>query len=287
MLDKRLCSICAWREHCRKRFMISTDPHLNVNCPDYTRDITIRDSDVEREMVSDQLERWRKIKKPKYDFIITISRQPGAGGSEIARRIAVDFQMVLVGSQIIESVAKSTKMSTKVVQTLDEKAITRVDAFLASMFASGHLYPDVYFRHLSRGLAAIGEHGNTIIVGRGANFILPRERTFRLRFIAPKESRIRYFMTRRGLTHAEAKSYVERRDADRQGYIKNYFKVDASDPIHYDMVLNTETLGIDGAYRIVAAAIPNWVGPSVKDTLPLEAMHAPMSNEESIRTTPR
>jgi cytidylate kinase len=283
MLDKRLCSICAWREHCQKRFMISTDPLLNVNCPDYTRDITIRDSDVEREMVSDQLERWRKVKKPKYDFIITISRQPGAGGSEIARRIAVDFQMVLVGSQIIESVAKSTKMSTKVVETLDEKAITRIDSFIDSMFASRHLDPDVYFRHLTRGIAAIGEHGNTIIVGRGANFILPRERTFRLRFIAPKEYRIRHFMTRRAMTHAEAKSYVERRDADRQGFIKKYFKVDASDPIHYDLVLNTETLGIDGAYRIVAAAIPQWTAPGVIEKIPGEAVSTPMANKESIR----
>lgn len=41
--EKRLCSICAWRESCQKRFMVATDAVGNVHCPDYCRDVAIRD----------------------------------------------------------------------------------------------------------------------------------------------------------------------------------------------------------------------------------------------------
>ncbi|MDI6775834.1 MAG: hypothetical protein QMD03_01105 [Syntrophales bacterium] len=45
--EKRYCSICAWRENCQKRFSMSTDRLGNVRCPDYTRDISIKDSDID------------------------------------------------------------------------------------------------------------------------------------------------------------------------------------------------------------------------------------------------
>lgn len=259
MSDKRVCSICAWRQHCQKRFIVTTDALFNVNCPDYSRDVTIKDSDVQSKVVEYQLERWRMIKKPKLAFVVTISRQTGAGGSEIARRLADEFKMDLMGGQIIQHVAESTRMSSKVVETLDEKAVTRVDSMVASMFANRHLSPDVYFRHLTRVIATIGEHGNAIIVGRGAGFILPKDKTLRVRFIAPLDFRVRHFMETRGLTQPEAKKYVEKRDAGRVGFIKKYFKVDAGDPSHYDMVVNTEMLGMDGAVLAVSGAIQHRI----------------------------
>jgi cytidylate kinase len=255
MSDKRVCSICAWRQHCQKRFIVSTDALFNVNCPDYSRDVTIKDSEVENKVVEYQLERWRMVKKPKLDMTVTISRQTGAGGSEIARRLADEFKMDLMGSQIIQHVAESTHMSTKVVETLDEKAVTQIDSMVASLFANRHLSPDVYFRHLTRVIATIGEHGNAIIVGRGANFILPKERTFRVRFVAPLEYRIQHFMKTRDMSRADSQKYIEKKETGRAGFIKKYFKVDASDPSHYDMVINTEKLGIEGAVMAVSGAL--------------------------------
>ncbi len=44
--EKRLCSICAWRESCQKRFLLATDAVGNVHCPDYCRDVAIKDHQV-------------------------------------------------------------------------------------------------------------------------------------------------------------------------------------------------------------------------------------------------
>ena len=264
------CFLCAWREKCQKRFSISTDFSLYVNCPDYSRDVTIRERDFEEQKVKFQLERWRHATRKPSPYTITISREAGAGGSEIARRLAEELKMDLMGGQIIERVAKNAKMSTNVVETLDEKAVSRVDSMINSLFVSRHLSPDSYLRHLTWVLGTIAEHGNAIVVGRGANFVLPKEKTFRIRFVAPKEYRIQHFITSRGMTKADATKYVEKRDEDRMGYIKNYFKADASDPSHYNMVINTEMTGIEGAVKIVVAAYQNWVtkteqaGPTMK-----------------------
>ena len=45
--DKRYCSICAWRENCQKRFSVTTDSVGNVHCPDFTRDLAIKDEDID------------------------------------------------------------------------------------------------------------------------------------------------------------------------------------------------------------------------------------------------
>jgi hypothetical protein len=45
--EKRYCSICAWRESCRKRYSIATDASGCVRCPDYSRDLSIKDRDID------------------------------------------------------------------------------------------------------------------------------------------------------------------------------------------------------------------------------------------------
>ncbi len=253
--DVRVCSVCAWRETCQKKFITAVDTFCRVHCPDYTKDVRIKDQEIEDKIVEYHLERWRIIGRPKLDFVVTISRQAGAGGSDIAKQLADEFQMDLVGRQIIELVAKSTKMNIRMVELLDEKAVREIDSMITSMFVARHLSSDVYFRHLTRVVAAVGERGWSIILGRGAHLILPREKTIRLRFIAPKESRIGYFVGRRKMTHGEAQKYVEKIDDDRAGFIRKYFKVDADDPANFDLVVNTGELGIETASSAAAAVI--------------------------------
>ena len=257
-MDRKVCSICAWREHCQKRFQVATDALCNVNCPDYTRDVQIRDSEVEARIVQEQLDKWQREKAAENVFTITISRQAGAGGSEIARVLAQKTKMDLMAGQIIQHVAESSKMSTKVVETLDEKAMTTMESWVNSMFVSRHLWPSDYLKHLTRVIGTIGKHGNAIIVGRGAGYILPPETTFRIKVIAPLEFRIESMMRIRGLTHGDAQKYIEKRDADRIAFVRKYFQTDAMDPLNYDLVINTEKVGIEGAVDTILIAFRDW-----------------------------
>jgi cytidylate kinase len=256
--DRKVCSICAWREQCQKRFSVTTDSIFNVNCPDYTRDVKIRDSEVEAKIVQEQLDKWQREKAPVSVYTITISRQAGAGGSEIARILAKKTTMDLMAGQIIQRVAESSKMSTKVVETLDEKAVTTMESWINSMFVSRHLWPSDYLKHLTMVMGTIGKHGNAIVVGRGAGYILPPETTFRVKIIAPLEYRIESMMQIRNLSRDEAQKYIEKRDADRIAFVRKYFQTDAMDPTNYDLVINTEKVGIEGAVDTILIAFGDW-----------------------------
>jgi cytidylate kinase len=215
-------------------------------------------------LVDEQLKKWQiqtrelKAEKAKPGPVLTVSREPGSGGSEIARRLAGDLNMDLIGAQIIQKIAESADMSTRVIESLDEKEVTRRDNWLDSLFETRHLWLDDYLFHLTKVIGTIGRQGNVVIVGRGAQYILPPEDTFRLRFIAPMEFKIANVMKDFGSSSAEAEKYIIKTDSDRRAYLRKYFNADVTDPSHYDMVTNTGKLGIDGTLEAIKAAFAVW-----------------------------
>ena len=275
--DRRICGICAWRKDCQKRYRISTDSLFNVNCPDYTRDLSIKElplNGLEDEkttmdrMVEQQLKKWRtlieegldvfdyglEMEKVKGGPVITISREPGSGGSEIARRLARDLSMDLMGGQIIQHVAESARMSRKVIESLDEKEVTLRDTLVNTLFRDRHLWPDEYLQHLTKVIATVGRYGNAIIVGRGANYILQQEGTFRVRIIAPLENRIRNVMEDRKYDRAQAEQYVVKKENDHKAFVRKYFNADVADPRQYDIIINTGSVTIQGGAEAIKAA---------------------------------
>jgi len=215
-------------------------------------------------MVEEQLAKWksanteRKAVKATPAPVITISREPGSGGSEIARKLAQELKMDLVGAQIIQKIAERADISTKLIESLDEKQITRRDDWLSSLIETRHLWVDAYLRHLTKVIGTFGKQGNFIIVGRGAQYILPPEDTFRLRFIADMEVKIRNVMRDFGSSREDSVKYIIKTDSDRRAYLRKYFNADVTNPSDYDMVINTGKLGIDGAVEAVKAAFTAW-----------------------------
>jgi len=94
-----------------------------------------------------------------------------------------------------------------------------------------------------------------VILGRGANFILPPEQTFAVRFVAPEEMRIR--RTTR-TTAEEAQRYILKTDSDRRAFVRKYFHAEINDPVHYDLVLNMRGYLLDSAVEAVIAAFEAW-----------------------------
>lgn len=215
-------------------------------------------------MVEEQLAKWKsatteqKAVKAKPAPVITISREPGSGGTEIARKLAQELKMDIVGAQIIQKIAESADISAKLIESLDEKQITRRDDWLSSLIENRHLWVDAYLRHLTKVIGTIGKQGNFIIVGRGAQYILPPEDTFRLRFIADMEVKIKNVMRDFGSSREDAVKYVIKTDSDRRAYLRKYFNADVTNPSDYDMVINTGKLGIDGAVETVKVAFAAW-----------------------------
>jgi cytidylate kinase len=273
-VERQICGICAWRRDCQKRFKLSSEAFLGSHCPDYTRDLSIKsiaadaledEKIVMDKMVQQQLDKWRRlldkclkqgidIEDFKGGPVITVSREPGSGGSEIARRLAKALGMDLIGAQIIQHVADSAKMSRRVIESLDEKEVTFRETLLSSLFGEYRPWPGEYLQHLTRVIGTIGVFGNVVIVGRGANHVLPPEKAFKVRIIAPLEYRIKHFMEDRGYTRAEAEQYVIKTENDRKAFIRKYFNADVADPRHYDIIINTGVMTLDAVTMTIVTA---------------------------------
>jgi cytidylate kinase len=212
-------------------------------------------------LVEEQLQRWnlrgkeQKKKRVKPGAVITVSREPGCGGTEIAKRLAEELNMDLFGGQIIQKVAESVEMSEKVIQSLDEKEITKRDDWLTALFETRHLWPDRYLHHLTKVIGTIGRYGNAVILGRGANYILPRENTFRVRFVAPMEVKLKNVLR---TTPEEAEKYVLKTEAERRAFVRQYFHTDLTDIEYYDMIINMEKISADGAVEGIKCAFLAW-----------------------------
>lgn len=213
------------------------------------------------QLVEEQLQKWnqRGKERSKAGFktgpVITISREPGCGGTKIAQDLAQQLDLDLFGGQIIQKVSESVEMSEKVVKALDEKETRKRDDWITALFETQHLWPDRYLLHLTKVIGTIGRCGNAVILGRGANFILPREHTFRVRFIAPMDIKL---VNALRTTPEEAEKYVLRTESGRRAFVRQYFHADITDPEHYDMVINMGKLSRKGAVEAVKAAFLSW-----------------------------
>jgi cytidylate kinase len=187
--------------------------------------------------------------------IITVSREPGSGGKLVAAGVAEALGYDMFHQEVLHEMAKSADMNRCVMETLDEKGLSVLDEWIASLVDARHLWPDRYLQHLMRVIGAIGKHGRAVLVGRGANFILPPEVRFRVRVIAPREDRIRNVSREFGVSEEMARRRVLKTESERKAFIRKYFHADISDPANYDLVINTAAVGIAAAVSAVKSAM--------------------------------
>ena len=205
-------------------------------------------------MIEEQIKKWQIDQRKKYKNpirpVITMSRLPGALSSALAQKLAQDLEIDLFDHEIVEKIAANAKISQKFIESLDEQDRGVLDEWITAL-GEDHMWSYEFLQHLTQVVGAIGAHGHAIIVGRGASYILPKEVCLRLLVVAPLETRIHNVMRTYNVPENEAKRNVIRTESERKAFIRKYFSADMTDPVNYDLVINTENLDIDLAARIV------------------------------------
>ncbi|MDJ0781075.1 MAG: cytidylate kinase-like family protein [Desulfosarcinaceae bacterium] len=211
------------------------------------------------QLIDEQVRKWNLTQAAKKEAppprpVITLSREPGSGGRLVAQGIAERLGLDLFHQEVLHAMASSAKVGTQVLATLDERGLNMLEDWMAALVNERHLWPDEYARHLIKVVGAISRHGKAVLVGRGANFILPADRRFRIRVVAPLDFRVQSVAHTHDLKIEEARRRVTRTDADRKAFVRKYFNANIADPMNYDMVLNTSVLSIDSAVAAACAA---------------------------------
>ncbi len=114
---------------------------------------------------------------------------------------------------------------------------------------------EAYLDHLAKLIEAIGRAGESILVGRGAGFLLPRETTLSLRIIAPLRIRAMRLAERMGVSVRTARRAARDLDRRRAQFDRTMHRMVSADPHNYDMVLDTHSLGLDIAVEVIARAV--------------------------------
>lgn len=194
---------------------------------------------------------------------ITISREYGSGGGEIAARLAHTLGWKLVDHEVVTQIAQRLGVEVEDAEAHDEQAESWVVHFLSTMQSVGPMvalpshmaYPPdevAYTKAVQEVVHGAVKAGQTVIVGRGAQLILADHRdVLHLRIVAPLEQRIKYVALRENLTREAAQQRIQQKDAQRRRYLWTTYRHTPDEAELYDLVLNTAVLNLDTCVQLV------------------------------------
>ena len=165
--------------------------------------------------------------------ILTVSREFGSGGREIGQAVAGLMNYEYIGKERILSDLKAAGSEwEKWGKDLDEHCPTVWEKYDWSFKGFSALVQSCIINHAVR--------GNTVIMGRGGNFLLKGIRAaLRVRVIAPMENRIERIMVRESVDIETARWLAEKTDKERECFIRSLYGKEWDDPAEYDMVFDT------------------------------------------------
>ena len=179
--------------------------------------------------------------------------QPGSGrgGSALAQLVGLGLGWKVYDEELVEAIAHRMASPIDEVRALDEQAPSMVQDWLLPLREEYYAPQEAYLDHLAKLIEAIGRAGESILVGRGAGFMLPRETTLSVRVIAPLKVRAQRLGERMGVSARTARRAARDLDRRRAQFDRTMHRANPNDPHNFDLVLNTGTLGVEMAAEIV------------------------------------
>lgn len=199
--------------------------------------------------------------------IIALSREYGAGGSALGVLLGERLGWPVLDRDLARRVAERLHCPCETVEALDEHAPTlleRIAAAFAVCPSDAPILPDAPSAPdpdtLARATRAVVlEAVRTpplIVIGHGATCLLhDRREVLRVRVIAPYAVRVSRVAKRMNISREQAAADVSRRDMERRHYLDRYYRRDTDDPSLYDMQINTATIPLDTAARMIMTLV--------------------------------
>jgi cytidylate kinase len=200
---------------------------------------------------SDAVPRIRgRLKTTAMIRIVTVEREYGCGGGEIAQQLAAQLGWKLWDQDLTEEIARLARCPKTVVESREE----RDDPLYYRLFKSflrgsyegsinAHKLNLVDSESILKITERVVQHaaktGNSVIVGRGSqHFLRNRSDALRVFLYAPREDKVRRLLAR-GKGEKEAQQLVDTVDHERADFIQKYFHVEWPDRAVYHTMINT------------------------------------------------
>jgi cytidylate kinase len=201
--------------------------------------------------------------------VVCISALDGARGEEVAPAVAEQLGFRLVDEEIVHKTAADANIDPGQVAEVERRrslAIRIMDSMgsstsLSTLAMAGyvppHDAPDTGdLRQLIRAtIEEVAQRGDAVIVAHAASMALgDRSDVLKVMITAPRAARERSLVEERGLDEKAAAKQVDKGDANRADYLKRFYGITQESSADYDLVLNTDRLGPEGAVQLVVQA---------------------------------
>ena len=196
--------------------------------------------------------------------IVTISRQYGSGGSEVAERVARALGWHLYDNAVVDEVAVRLGISPAEVSAREERMPSLAERLASAISLSApEMMPTVgdvalppseerIVEVTGRVMEEAVQAGPAVIVGRGAQCLLAtRSDAIHVFCYAPLDALAAYAVTNLGVKPDEARKTVVEMNARSEEYVKRHWKRDWRAVANYHLCVNTAWLGLDGAAELI------------------------------------
>ena len=198
--------------------------------------------------------------------VLTVSRLYGSGGSEVAAIVAKTLGWALLDNAVVDAVAARMGMSVAEVQAREERVPSLVERLTAAMAMGSQEWMSPMAaakRPTDEQLIEVTRHvveeaiasGPLVVVGRGTQEMLAeRDDTLHVFCYAPRKALIARTMQREGVSAEEAARLVDDTNKQRDQWVRLHWERDRRAHENFDLSVNTERLGIQGAADLVVDA---------------------------------
>lgn len=199
--------------------------------------------------------------------VITISRQFGAGGITLGKKIAESLGYTFADSDILQRVAKEANVSTHWVESFEKEAGSKLSRMISSMVSKrwldrvladerGYLDEQIYLDYLVLIIAQFADEGDVVILGRGSQYILnDHPDAVHILLVNEFDNRVKFMMDRYEMSRKKAERTVVNEDRRRVSLYKRLGKSDYENPQLYHMVLNMGRLDLETARDMVCKLV--------------------------------
>jgi len=194
--------------------------------------------------------------------VITIAREYGSGGGEVARRLSERLGWELLDHALLHQAAELEHLPDSELEQLDEKAVSMADHFRL------HSPHERYIHGLTEATRQAADRGNIILVGRGTRQLLGETpNAFHLRLVAPRDKRVERMSAIENWSAEQATARCLEVDRTRERFTRYFFGAGALEPDQYELVMNTGRVPLEEVVSCVVALVQkDWTAAAPAGT---------------------
>jgi cytidylate kinase len=208
-----------------------------------------------------QMRNWEIARRQHHESVarhevadfITIANMVGAGGNEVAAAVGAELGWPVFDRGLLTSMAGDDETRAATYRSLDERDLGWLESMLRSLLDQS-FHKNDYFHRLTETLLCLARKGPAVYVGRSADLVLPKAKGLRVKLIASMDYCVNNFAERNHVSRSHARAELARIEAERRDFIRHHFRLDAYDPMRFDLLVNVERFTTKQVVGLIVAA---------------------------------